>query len=202
MTILAELPAIVMHMAAQFVHHDPHKEGITCIHLQQRNNGIRVASTNGHFAFRCLVSYGPSCFMTDDASMGNNELLLPASAFKKKVNYAQKVSIGNGEARFIGGKKAEMDMLETRPCKESEWSFPSHFDSLWPDPASMNNAPAAPVTMNADYMCIICDTVAKFSDNGLVKMHMADSATSAMLLTASMDDLALQFLLLPVMVRA
>jgi hypothetical protein len=202
MTILAELPAIVMHMAAQFVHHDPHKEGITCIHLQQRNNGIRVASTNGHFAFRCLVPYGPSCFMTDDASMGNNELLLPASTFKKKVNYAQKVSIGNGEVRFIGGKKAEMDMLETRPCKESDWSFPSHFDSLWPDPVSMNNAPAAPVTVNADYMRIICDTVAKFSDNGLVKMHMADSATSAMLLTTSMDNLMLELLLLPVMVRA
>jgi hypothetical protein len=56
--------------------------------------------------------------------------------------------------------------------------------------------------MNADYMHIICDTVAKFSDNGLVKMHLADSATSAMLLTTNMDDLALQFLLLPVMVRA
>jgi len=202
MPILAELPALVMHMAAQFVHHDPYKEGITCIHLQQKNDGIRVASTNGHFAFRCLVPYGASCFMVDNTSMGNNELLLPALTFKKKVNYAQRVSIGNGEAKFIGGKKMEMDMLETRPCKESEWSFPSHFDSLWPDPANMENAPAAPVTVNADYMRIICDTIAKFSDNGLVKMHLANSANSAMLLTTSMDDLALQFLLLPVMVRA
>ena len=140
--------------------------------------------------------------MVDNTSMGNNELLLPALTFKKKVNYAQRVSIGNGEAKFIGGKKMEMDMLETRPCKESEWSFPSHFDSLWPDPANMENAPAAPVTVNADYMRIICDTIAKFSDNGLVKMHLANSANSAMLLTTSMDDLALQFLLLPVMVRA
>jgi hypothetical protein len=140
--------------------------------------------------------------MADDTSMGNNELLLPATTFKKKVNYAQKVSIGNEEARFIGGKKMEMDMLETRPCKESEWPFPGHFDSLWPDPVGMDNAPAAPVTINADYMRIICDTIAKFSDNGLVKMHLANSATSAMLLTANLDDLALQFLLLPVMVRA
>jgi len=196
MTTLTKLPAIVMHMAAQFVHYDSCKEGITCIHLQQKDHGIRVASTNGHFAFRCLVPYGESCFMGDD------ELLLPAVAFKKKVNYAQKVIIGNGEARFIGGKKDTMEMLETRPCHESEWPFPSHFDSLWPDPASMNNAPAAPVTMNADYMRIICDTVAKFSDNGLVKMHLADSATSAMLLTTSMDGLMLELLLLPVMVRA
>ena len=196
MTTITKLPAIVMHMAEQFVHYDSCKEGITCIHLQQKDNGIRVASTNGHFAFRCLVPYGESCFM------GDNELLLPATTFKKKVNYAQKVIIGNGEARFIGGKKDAMEMLETRPCHESEWSFPGHFDSLWPDPASMDNAPAAPVTMNADYMRIICDTVTKFSDNGLVKMHLADSATSAMLLTTSMDDLALQFLLLPVMVRA
>jgi hypothetical protein len=196
MTNLTKLPAIVMHMAAQFVHHDSCKEGITCIHLQHKDDGIRVASTNGHFAFRCLVPYGESCFMGDD------ELLLPAVAFKKKVNYAQKVIIGNGEAKFIGGKKDAMEMLETRPCHESEWPFPSHFDSLWPDPASMNNAPAAPVTMNADYMRIICDTVSKFSDNGLVKMHLADSATSAMLLTASMDGLMLELLLLPVMVRA
>ena len=202
MTILAELPALVMHIAAQFVHQDSCKESITCVHLQQKNDGIRVASTNGHFAFRCLVPYGSSCFMADDTSMGNNELLLPATTFKKKVNYAQKVSIGNEEARFIGGKKMEMDMLETRPCKESEWPFPGHFDSLWPDPVGMDNAPAAPVTMNADYMRIICDTIAKFSDNGLAKMHLADSANSAMLLTTSMDDLALQFLLLPVMVRA
>jgi len=195
MTTLTKLPAIVMHIAAQFVHYDSCKEGITCIHLQQRDDGIRVASTNGHFAFRCLVPYGESCFM------GDNELLLPATTFKKKVNYAQKVIIGNGEARFIGGKKDVMEMLETRPCPESEWSFPGHFDSLWTDPASMDNAPAAPVTMNADYMRIICDAVAKFSDKGLMKMHLADSAISAMLLTTSMDDLALQFLLLPVMVR-
>ena len=66
MTTLTKLSAIVMHMAAQFVHHDSGKEGITCIHLQQKDNGIRVASTNGHFAFRCLVPYGESCFMGDD----------------------------------------------------------------------------------------------------------------------------------------
>jgi hypothetical protein len=202
MTVLAELPAVVMHMAAQFTHSDPCKEGITCIHLQQKSDGIRVASTNGHFAFRCLVPYGPFCSFFDSQTLADWSLLVPASSFKKKVNYAQKVSIGNGEARFIGGKKMEIDMLETRPCKESEWPFPSQFDSLWPDPASMENAPAAPVTINADYMRIICDTIAKFSDNGLVKMHLANSATSAMLLTANLDDLALQFLLLPVMVRA
>ena len=128
-------------------------------------------------------------------------MLLPAFAFKKKVAYAHKVIIGNGEAKFIGGRKDTVDMLETRPCKVSEWSFPSHFDSLWPDPASMDNAPAAPVMVNADYMRIICDTAAKFSDNGLIKMHFADSAHSAILLTTSMDDLRLEILLVPVMVR-
>jgi len=202
MTILIEVPAIVMHMAAQFTSHDESKEGITCVHLQQTNNGFRVASTNGHFAFRCVVPYGPLCSVTDNEAVANNERLLPAFAFKKKVAYAHKVVIGNGEAKFIGGRKDTMNMLETRPCKASEWSFPGHFDSLWPDPASMNNAPAGPVTVNADYMRIICDTAAKFSDNGLIKMHFADSAYSAMLLTTNMDDLRLEMLLLPVMVRA
>lgn len=187
-----------MHMASQFTSHDECKEGITCVHLQQTNNGLRVASTNGHFAFRCVVPYGPLCSVIDNKAVDNNEMVLPAFAFKKKVAYAHKVIIGNGEAKFIG----TMDMLETRPCKASEWSFPSHFDSLWPDPASMDNAPAGPVTVNADYMRIICDTAAKFSDNGLIKMHFADSAHSAMLLTTSMDDLRLEMLLLPVMVRA
>jgi hypothetical protein len=202
MTVLIEVPAIVMHMASQFTSHDECKEGITCVHLQQTNNGLRVASTNGHFAFRCVVPYGPLCSVTDNEAVDNNEMLLSAFAFKKKVAYAHKVIMGNGEAKFIGGRKDTMDMLETRPCKASEWSFPSHFDSLWPDPASMDNAPAAPVTVNADYMRIICDVAAKFSDNGLIKMHFADSAHSAMLLTTSMDDLRLEMLLLPVMVRA
>jgi len=211
MTVLIEVPAIVMHMAAQFTSHDESKEGITCVHLQQTNNGIRVASTNGHFAFRCVVPYGPLCSIIHDRAVDNNEMLLPAFAFKKKVAYAHKVIIGNakhrnghfpGEAKFIGGRKDTMDMLETRPCKASEWSFPGHFDSLWPDHVSMDNAPAAPVTVNADYMRIICDIAAKFSDNGLIKMHFADSAHSAMLLTASMDDLRMEMLLLPVMVRA
>jgi len=202
MNILIEAPAIVMHMAAQFTSHDESKEGITCVHLQQTNNGIRVASTNGHFAFRCVVPYGPLCSVKrDDQAVDNNEMLFPAFAFKKKVAYAHKVVIGNEEAKFIGGRKT-MDMLETRPCKASEWSFPGHFDSLWPDPASMDNAPAGPVTVNADYMRIICDVAAKFSDNGRVKMHFADSAHSAMLLTTSMDGLMLEMLLLPVMVRA
>lgn len=201
MTILAEIPANVMHIASQFVHSDPCKESITCIHLKQTNDGIRVASTNGHFAFRCLVPYGPSCFMADDQSMGNNELLLPALPFKKKVTYAQKVSIGNGEAKFIGGKNNQMEMIETRPCKESDWPFPNHFDSLWPDPATMENSPKAPVAFNAEYMRIICDMAWKWSDNGTIKMWQGDSPTSAMLLSTSLDLLKLDWLLLPVMVR-
>ena len=200
MTIIVEAPATILHIAAQFAHADPCKEAITGIHLLSTANGMRIAGTNGHFAFRCLVPFGNDCSMTNDEGMGNCDLLLPAAVFKKKVAYARKAVISDGEVRFIGGKKEE-GLLEARPCLECAWSFPSHFDSLWPDPASMENAPAAPTAFNADYMRIICDMAWKWSDNGIVKMWQGNSPISAMLLSTSLDELTLQWLLLPVQLR-
>lgn len=201
MTIITEVPAFVLHIAAQFASVEPHKEAITGIHLQGTAKGMRIASTNGHFAFRCLVPFGEHCLLANDAAMGNCELLLPASAFKKKANYARKVVINNGEARFIGGKKDTMDMLEARPCNAMEWEFPRHFDSLWPDPASMANSPGAFTAFNSDYMRIICDMASKWSDSGRVQMHQGATNTEAIMITTSAEDLELQWLLLPVMVR-
>ena len=66
MTIIVEAPATILHIAAQFVHADPCKEAITGIHLLSTANGMRIASTNGHFAFRCLVPFGNDCSMTNE----------------------------------------------------------------------------------------------------------------------------------------
>ena len=192
---MIEAPALLLHVAAQFVH--PDKGAITDIHLKSMHNGVRIGATNGHFAFRCLVPFGPLCFMQSP------EALIPAKAFKKKVAYAQKAIINNGEARFYGGKKeGMMDLLEARPCvDDNKDEFPSHFDSLWPDPASMANAPAKPIVFNSEYMRTICDIGAKLADSVNIKMRMGESPTSPMLLTTGLDDIELQFLLLPVMVR-
>lgn len=194
---MIEAPAILLHIAAQFVHPDACKGAITDIHLKSMHNGMRIAATDGHFAFRCLVPFGPLCFMQLP------EALIPAKTFKKKVAYAQKAIINNGESRFYGGKKeGVMDLLEARPCVgDNRDEFPSHFDSLWPDPASMANAPAKPVVLNSEYMRTICDISAKLADSVNIKVRMGESPTSPLLLTTSLGDTELQFLLLPVMVR-
>jgi hypothetical protein len=195
---IAELPAFIMHIAAQFVSTDATKGSITDIHIQSTANGARIASTNGHFAFRCFVPFGDNCFL------GQDELLVPASPFKKKIAYAMKATIANDEVRFYGGKKAtkeQMELLEARPCiADNAMEFPRQFDSLWPDPASMENAPGKFIAFNASYMKAICDA-AKWSDNGNIKMWQGSSPVSAMLLKADADGLELQWLLLPVMVR-
>ena len=194
---MIEAPAILLHIAAQFAHPDAYGGSITDIHLKSTANGMRIAATNGHFAFRCLVPFGALCFMQSP------EALIPAKSFKKKVAYAQKAIINESEARFYGGKKeGMMDLIEARPCVcDNTDEFPSHFDSLWPDPASMANAPAKPVVFNSEYMRTICDIGAKLSDSTNLKVHMGESPTSPLLLTTSINDTELQFLLLPVMVR-
>lgn len=197
MTILAEVPAIVMQMAAQFAHPDLYKGGITGIHLHLQKNGLRIAATNGHFAFRCTVPFGDHCFINQE------ELLVPASTFKKKVAYARKVSIVDGEARFCGGKKDAMGMLETRPCiaplPADSWIFPSHFDSLWPCSKTMENKPGAFIAFDPAYMRTICD-IAKMAESRL-HWFTGNSTIGAMLLTAESDGLELEMLLLPVQVR-
>jgi hypothetical protein len=64
----------------------------------------------------------------------------------------------------------------------------------------MSNKPGKPVAFNASYMKIISEVVAKFSETGNIKMHLA-SPTSAMLFTASLEDTEVQLLLMPVQVR-
>lgn len=195
MSILAEVPAQVMQAAAQFASSDPCKQGLTGIHLQGEPGGIRVGSTNGHFAFRCVVPFGNLTYMDQ------KELLVPAASFKKKVTYARKVSITGSEARFCGGKKETMDMLETRPCVQSEHTFPVGFDTLWPDPELMKNSPGSFVAFNEEYMRTICDVVAKYPESGTLRMYLNNSPATPMLLTSETEDFQLQFLLMPIQTR-
>lgn len=199
MTILAEAPAAIMQMAAQFAHTDTFKEGLCGIHLQSTANGMRIAATNGHFAFRCIVPFSDHCFM------GQEQLLVPALTFKKKVTYAKKVSILDGEAKFCGGKKDIMTMLEARPitplCPVEKWIFPSHFDTLWPVLEDLDNAPGGFIAFNPEYMRTVCDVVAKCPNAGRLQLYTSNNTTAPMALTADADGLLLEFLLLPLAVR-
>lgn len=198
--MLAEIPAEILHIASQFVHQDEYKEAITCISLMPQSSGIRVASTNGHIAFRCLVPYGPQCFMQNEEGMGNEPLLLPAAPFKKKVAYARKVSIENDTATFIGGKKELMEMLEARPCRPSAYTFPEQFDSLWPEPIKEGTG-FWQFAFDASYVKIISTIIEKHTDNGIAKVRLGFTPTSPITIVADNDGLELQFLLMPVQVR-
>jgi hypothetical protein len=204
MTILAEAPAAIMQMAAEFAHTDFFKEGLCGIHLQSIANGMRIAATNGHFAFRCIVPFSDHCYIAQE------QLLVPAAAFKKKVAYSKKVSILDGEARFCGGKKDTMTLLEARPlapsCPTEKWTFPSHFDTLWPALETLDNEPGGFIAFNPEYMRTICDVVAKCPDAGRLQLYTSNNTTSPMVLTATacetaLDELLLEFLLLPLAVR-
>jgi hypothetical protein len=46
--------------------------------------------------------------------MEEDELLLPSTAFKKKAAYGKKIVHNDNEARFYGGKKDQMELIEAR----------------------------------------------------------------------------------------
>ena len=193
--ITTELPSFILEAAAQFASKDECKEALQGIHLLNCGATIRVAATNGHYAFRAYVEKGQHC------SMDNDELLVPVSTFKKKVGYARKAIInsGDGEVRFYGGKKEELSLLEARPCQPLPYQFPQ-IDQIFPSKEQMSNKPGKPVAFNASYMKTISEVVAKFSETGNVQMHLA-LPTSAMLFTASLEEADVQMLLMPVQVR-
>jgi hypothetical protein len=193
--VTTELPAYILEAAAQFASKDECKEALQGIHLLNCGTTIRVAATNGHYAFRAYVEKG------QNFSMDNDDLLVPVSAFKKKVSYARKAIINSveGEVRFYGGKKDELNMLEARPCQPLPYQFP-RIDQIFPSEDQMSNKPGKPVAFKASYMKTISEVVAKFSETGNIKMHLA-SHTSAMLFSASLEETEVQLLLMPVQVR-
>jgi hypothetical protein len=116
------------------------------------------------------------------------------------VGYARKVVISSGEVHFYGGRKEELNWLEARPCKSLPYPFPQ-IDHIFPDANQMGNAPGKPVAFNADYMKVIAETAAKFSETGVCKMHLAALPTSPLLFTASAENAMIEMVLMPVQVR-
>jgi hypothetical protein len=203
--VLAQVPAHLLHIAAQFAYDDDTRGSLHCIHLVPHGDGswLRIAATNGHIAFRCVIlADSDQC---RGAWVRVPELLLPAKVFKKRAPYAQSVLIrGDGEARFYGAKRGEaLGLLEARPVgdvlPDLKTPFPPGFDQCWPE--AFSNAPGAPVAFNASYMSTICAAAERYGANSVLKMQ-GNGATTPLLLTANTDnDELMQFLLMPVQLR-
>lgn len=226
--VLAQLPAQLLHIAAQFASDDDAKREITCVHVACVDGvgdlpaHIRVASTNGHYAFRCRLFVGDAGFHNPAAPFwcGVPELQITASAFRKRpAAYAQQALIrADGEARLYGAKRGQpFGLLEARPISDPTGAyatqFPPGFDGLWPDPALMANAPAAPLAWNGRYMGDICDIATRYSSNSVLKFRSGALAHSPLYLECDCSELRswttqdsgdyarLEFLLMPVQMR-
>lgn len=202
--LLAQLPAHLLHIAAQFASKDAAKEAITVINIKRDGEQLRIASTNGHYAFRCRIAADPDCLR--GAWLLHDELSLRADNFRKRCNYAQQVLISaNGEARFFGAKRGEaLGLLEGRPYgvlrPAYQVPFPPSFDQLWPD--SHSNTPGAPVAFDASYMAEICAVVSRYSENSVLRWE-SNAPTTPLTLTATTEQgERLEFLLMPVQVRS
>lgn len=227
--VLAQLPAQLLHIAAQFASDDDAKQALACVHVACVDGvgdlpaHIRVASTNGHYAFRCRLFVGDAGFNNPAAPFwcGVPELQITASAFRKRPAYAQQALIrADGEARLYGAKRGQaLGLLEARPISDPTGAyatqFPPTFDALWPDPALMANAPAAPLAWNGRYMGDICDIATRYSSNSVLKFRSGALPHTPLYLecdcaelrawatpdNAGSDYARLEFLLMPVQLR-
>jgi hypothetical protein len=217
-TVLAQLPAQLLHIAAQFASDDIYRGSLHCVHVacvdetEQLPAHIRVASTNGHYAFRCRLPIGEGRTFDDPGAAywcALPELLLTAAPLRKRSPYATQALVrDDGEVRLFGARRGEaLGLLEARPIGEattgSKTAFPPTFDSLWPDPATMGNAPQAPIAWNASYMIDICAIAKRFSPNGVISFRSGALPTTPLYLSCDGEELpTLEFLLMPVQVRA
>jgi hypothetical protein len=203
--VLAQLPAQLLHVAAQFASKDPCKPAINVVHvLRMPETGrIKIEATNGHIAFRCYLPK-PS----DDAANGFwmecNELWLSRETFAKRPTYATLALIrADGEARLYGARRgASVSLQESRPLAghpcECGTPFPNLYQ-VWP--GDYSNAPGAPIAANADYLAVICKAVSTYTENAVLRWACNGPTTPLHFEAATPDGVLMQFLLMPVQLR-
>lgn len=222
--LLAQLPAQLLHIASQFASKDEAKQALTVINVKCIEETrslpahIRIASTNGHYAFRCRLFVPNGDFTHTPAPWFSAvpELSITADSFRKRPAYAQQALIySEGEARLLGSKKGQaMGLLEVRPIGNPVdpymMAFPPGFDELWPNPELMGNEPKTPIGWNGDYMATICKIAGKYSDNACIKFHCGKAPHTPLYLECETEEAKyrdselpgkLEFLLMPVQIR-
>lgn len=205
----AFLPAQLLHVAAQFASTDDTKQTITGILVRPaEGGGIRIDSTDGTRAFRVICP--------DTHWECSEPILLSAKAFKKRISYARIAAFDddtNGSVRILGGKGAVAGFIQAIPGLWEQEGFIGNgaerypnVDQIWPD--TFGRACDEPISFNARLLSEFLDQVARYSCNGTVKMQR-NSPINPMVFTSVIDDEAnwladveMQFLLMPVQVRA
>jgi hypothetical protein len=229
-SVLAQLPAQLLHIAAQFASDDDGNNALCAVHVacvdatDALPAHIRIASTNSHYAFRCRLFVGEAGFNNPAAPFwcGVPELQITASAFRKRPAYAHQALIrADGEARLYGARRGQaLGLLEARPIGDPvapyRHQFPPAFDSLWPAPEAMANAPAAPIAWNASYMGTIGAIATRYNHNGVLKFRSGALPQAPLYLECDCAELSawvspdnaggdlarLEFLLMPVQLRS
>ena len=206
---LALLPAPLLQAAAIFASTDKAKQALFRINVRAESGRIRLAATNGHYACRFYV---PSDGTPDAPAWVSDtapEFNLDAKPILKRCAYAKWAEVRtDGEVRFLGGRKAASEFLESRnagdPLPPYGFEFPPAFDSLWPD--SYSNTPGALIAFNADYMATICEAIARLTDGNQVARLETNSPHAPLRLSCvpadPWGDCVIEFLLMPVQVRS
>lgn len=203
--VLAQLPAQLLHVAAQFASKDPANSSINVVHVirSEETGRIKIEATNGHIAFRCYLS------PAEENAAGGwwmqcNEMWLSRDTFAKRPTYGTVALIrADGEARLYGARKgAALSLQESRPLAghpcECGTPYPA-LDRLWP--GEFANTPGAPIGANADYLAVICKAVSAYTENAVLRWACNEAHTPLHFEAATPDGVLMQFLLCPVQLR-
>ena len=153
---VVRLPACVLYAAALHASTDEAKPAINSIDVRQVDGGIRVASTNGHVLFTCVVPTHQFFYWWAP----EHPLSLDPAAFKavpKRKQFVAKLQVsgvvefGDGCDFPVGGKWIRG--LSYAAARNDGACFPST-DQLWPE--SFNNNPGRPMAINPEYLGVIC----------------------------------------------
>lgn len=177
--------------AAQFASIDPAKGAICAIQLTQADGVLRIRATNGYIAFRCDLQQGPVNW-----SMSSDELLLDAKPLRKRAAQAQHLILKEDRVELLDAKVKPIDL---RLVPQLSYHFPK-LDQVWPDHYTFNSGYS--ITWNASYMATIHDIATRLSDKGNVVFRFNDPNTPVELACTYMEKITVQFLLMPVVVRA
>jgi hypothetical protein len=208
MTTIANLPAQLLYVAAQFASTDRVKELLTAIRVRPAggNGGVIIDSVNGHSGFRVVCPDPTWCC--------DQPLLLSAKALKKRIPHARRACINASndnqeiEARIMGGA-GMAEFMQSIPCTARGSTGSTLVVDSWPNydrlrPTEFSNAANAPIRFNAQLLSDFLAQVSRYTDNGVVTMQH-NTPTTPLVFTGTINqpeswlaDVTMEFLLMPV----
>lgn len=190
---MISVPAQLLKIAAGFIHKDRTIGALNavCLRLIPDPNKelpdlsrIEITATNGHIAFR--VGFFVNC---EDAHTWHwddpdHTILLPAKACKAPAD------AHISESGTITYNDQYKNMLITMPSLfqldlNQQEVYPS-LNGVFPSIDDFKYDLDRPIGFNGSYMALIGNTVAKYTDNGLMVMRFSSATTSA-LVTADLQ---------------